>query len=192
MSIRDSKTVGECSSKDPGVNMNPTDIGYYSNCRQYAMNPSVALGSFKDSRSRPGWTVPEGHLTIARRFNAGWMTASGQVPKGRLNGGWAHDGILRREQATTAPSPPEVRRRRGLGRGGRPDASFSCFPLSLTLSPFVPHGERELLHCRSSDPDVETPGYSHDVPSGKSPRLRGPVSDICNLHGFQVPLTLLL
>ena len=33
----------------------------------------------------------------------------------------------------------------GLGRGGRPDASFACFPLSLTLSPFVPHGERELV-----------------------------------------------
>ena len=57
---------------------------------------------------------------------------------------WAHDRILRSKWKVSAPSPPEARRRRGLGRGGRLFALFMGFPLSLTLSPFVPHGERGL------------------------------------------------
>src|SRR6266545_5887330 len=53
-----------------------------------------------------------------------------------------HDRILRRQQTPSTPSLPEARRRRGLGRGGRLDVSSPSLPLSLTLSPFVPHGER--------------------------------------------------
>jgi hypothetical protein len=33
---------------------------------------------------RPGSFVPEGHLIIARRFNAGEVRAETLVPKGRL------------------------------------------------------------------------------------------------------------
>src|SRR2546430_10907651 len=43
-----------------------------------------------------------------------------------------------RQQFT--PSPPEARRRKGWGEEAVP----MSFPLSLTLSPFVPHGERGL------------------------------------------------
>src|SRR5512135_383426 len=42
-----------------------------------------------------------------------------------------------------SPSPPDAGRRRGPGRGG----AFVEIPLSPTLSPLVPRGERENL-CR--------------------------------------------
>jgi hypothetical protein len=55
------------------------------------------------------------------------------------------DKTLRRKQTGLAPSPPEERWRRGWGE----EADFIGLPLSLTLSPFVPHGERESVHCTS-------------------------------------------
>ncbi len=99
----------------------------------------------------------------------------GRVPTRGVRLGFetgSHDPRIEPLNRTTAasPSPPDVRGRRGPGRGG---FEFAGLPLSPALSPLVPRGERETIGARSAQVHGTLPdpfGRAHCPRTARSER----------------------
>ena len=108
--------------------------------------------SVTNSPKRQQDAVPEGHLIIARRFNAGKNQGMAQVPKGRLNGlrVACEDGCHQRISRpfgtkTSANSNPALKRRALIGCPSGTSATASD---DATLNRYTPTGLYHLSHPR--------------------------------------------